>query len=119
MTASSHKVPKPAPILVFFLTLLLTLSLSLPWVSAQEKEKPTPKSWEMKGIVAALTDPYAGVRLAAAEKLGEYKLDNPQTQIPNYKNVVSQLGKQLSPKDKEDKEKRAFPLEPPLMHWGR
>ena len=110
MTAFSCHRPKLAPIWVFLVTFLLIISLSLPWVSAQEKSKPKPKpkDWEINGIVAALKDPYAGVRLQAANKLGEYKLDEPKKQIPNYQDVVKLLVEQLSPPDKDDKQEKTL-----------
>ncbi len=98
--------PPPRHLLLFLLTCLLTLILSLNWVNAKEPEKPTPKDWEIKGIVAALADPYAGVRLAAADKLGKYQLDHPQQQIPNYQDIVKRLVKQLSPPEKEEQDEK-------------
>ena len=97
------KTPRPTRKLsAFFLfpfTLLLTLLLSLPWVSAKEPPKPKPQDWEIKGIVAALVDPHAEVRLAAANKLGEYQLDDPKSRIKNYKDLVEQFAKQLEDKE--------------------
>ncbi|OUL24990.1 hypothetical protein BV372_28270, partial [Nostoc sp. T09] len=90
-------------IFLFLFTCLLTVIFSLTWVNAEEKPKPKPQDWEITGIVAALADPYAGVRLAAAEKLEKYQLDDPKKQIPNYQDVVNQLVKQLSPPEKEEK----------------
>ncbi|WP_460203352.1 HEAT repeat domain-containing protein, partial [Scytonema sp. NUACC21] len=107
MTVASRSTYKPSPVLLFFFTFLLTLLVSLPWVSAKEEPKPKPEDWEIKGIVAALTDPYAKVRLEAAKKLGEYELNDPERQIPNYQNVVDRLVQQLSPSDKEDKEENS------------
>jgi hypothetical protein len=54
---------KFSPLFIFPLTLLLVIFLAAPWVSAKEaeKEKPIPQPWEIKGIVAALNDPSAGV----------------------------------------------------------
>jgi truncated hemoglobin YjbI len=75
-------------------------------VSAEETDKPKPpQDWEMKGIVAALADPYAEVRLEAAKKLAEYQLDDPRSLIKNYKDVVDKLVKHLSPQESDDKEK--------------
>ncbi|KST66441.1 HEAT repeat domain-containing protein [Mastigocoleus testarum] len=108
MTAFSCHRPKVAPIWVFLVTFLLIISLSLPSVSAQEEKPKPPKEWEMKGIVAALKDPYAVVRLEAANRLGTYKLDHPKNQIPNYKEVENLLLEQLSPPDKEDKKEKNF-----------
>jgi HEAT repeat protein len=107
---------KFSPLFIFPLTLLLVIFLAAPWVSAKEaeKEKPIPQPWEIKGIVAALNDPYAGVRLAAADKLGEYKLDNPKSLIDasnkgnnqeSYNKLVQQLREQLSSTDKDEQEK--------------
>ncbi len=95
-------------IFLFIFTCLLTVIFSLTWVNAEEEPKPKPQDWEIKGIVAALADPYAGVRLEAAKKLGEYKLDDPKKQIPNYQDIVNQLVKQLSPPDKEEKEEKSL-----------
>ncbi len=95
-------------IFLFLFTCLLTVIFSLTWVNAEESKKPKPKDWEIKGIVAALADPYAGVRAQAAEKLGEYQLDNPKKQIPNYQDVVNLLVKQLSPPDKEEKDEKSL-----------
>ncbi|BAY30016.1 HEAT repeat-containing PBS lyase [Nostoc carneum NIES-2107] len=95
-------------IFLFVFTCLLTVIFSLTWVNAEEKPKPKPQDWEIKGIVAALADPYAGVRLEAANKLGEYQLDDPKKQIPNYQDVVNLLVKQLSPPDKEEKEEKSL-----------
>ncbi len=93
-------------IFLFIFTCLLTVIFSLTWVNAEEEAKPKPQDWEIKGIVAALADPYAGVRLAAVEKLGEYQLDDPKKQIPNYQDFVNQLVKQLSPPEKEEKDEK-------------
>ena len=108
MTAAHWRQKLTSPparyLLLFLLTCVLTLILSLNWVNAKEAEQPTPKDWEIKGIVAALADPYAGVRLAAADKLAEYQLNHPQQQIPNYQDIVKRLVKQLSPPEKEEQE---------------
>ena len=80
MTATSSHSRKPAPILVFFFTFLLTIFLSFPWVSAQE-EKPTPKIWQINGIVAALDDGYDEVKEYAFDELSEYhtkKVNKPE-----------------------------------------
>jgi NAD-dependent DNA ligase len=37
--------------------------------------------------------------LAAANKLGEYQLDDPKSQIKNYKDLVEQFAKQLEDKE--------------------
>jgi hypothetical protein len=68
-------------------------------VSAKEAPKPKPQPWEIKGFVAALVDPHAKVRLQAASKLGEYQLDDPKSQIKNYKDLVEQFAKQLEDKE--------------------
>ena len=104
MSATFCQTRKPSPILLFFCTVLLTLFVSLPWVSAEEETKPKPQPWEINGIVAALADPYAQTRLAAASKLGEYQLDHPKSQIPNYQDVVNRLVQQLSSQDKDKDE---------------
>ncbi|BAZ00066.1 HEAT repeat-containing PBS lyase [Tolypothrix tenuis PCC 7101] len=96
-------------IFLFIFTCLLTIIFSLTWVNAEEEEpKPKPQDWEIKGIVAALADPYAGVRLEAANKLEKYQLDDPKKQIPNYQDVVNLLVKQLSPPDKEEKDEKSL-----------
>ncbi|HEY9636733.1 MAG TPA: hypothetical protein V6D14_25260 [Coleofasciculaceae cyanobacterium] len=78
------KTPRPTRKSPFFL-FPFTLLLSLPWVSAKEAPKPKPQSWEIKGIVAALKDSYAGVRLQAASRLGKYQLDDPRSLIKDNK----------------------------------
>ncbi|BAY90069.1 hypothetical protein FDUTEX481_05158 [Tolypothrix sp. PCC 7601] len=95
-------------IFLFIFTCVLTVIFSLSWVNAEEEPKPKPQDWEIKGILAALADPYAGVRLEAVNKLGEYKLDNPKKQIPNYQDVVNLLVKQLLPPDTEEKEEKSL-----------
>ncbi|QIR35526.1 hypothetical protein HCG51_01340 [Tolypothrix sp. PCC 7910] len=102
-------------IFLFIFTCLLTVIFSLTWVNAglilvntEEEPKTKPQDWEIKGIVAALADPYAGVRLEAVEKLGKYQLDDPKKQIPNYQDVVNLLVKQLLPPDKEEKEEKSL-----------
>ncbi|MDZ7963263.1 MAG: HEAT repeat domain-containing protein, partial [Aulosira sp. DedQUE10] len=96
-------------IFLFIFTCLLTVIFSLTWVTAEEeKPKPKPQDWEIKGIVAALADPYAGVRENAASKLEEYKLDDLKKQIPNYQDVVNLLVKQLSPPEKEEKDEKSL-----------
>jgi hypothetical protein len=103
---------KLSPFFLFPFTLLLTLLLSLPWVSAQEEPKPKPQPWQINGFVAALVDPNAKVRLQAASKLGEYQLDDPKSQIQNYKVLVEQFAKQL-----EDKEPDARNAAAQALGW--
>jgi len=98
MIKTPRQTRKLSPFFLFPFTLLLTLLLSLPWVSAEEP-KPKPQPWEIKGIVAALADPYAGVRLEAARKLGEYQLDDPKSLIKDNKDLVDKLAQQLEDKD--------------------
>ncbi|NMG07905.1 HEAT repeat domain-containing protein [Brasilonema sp. UFV-L1] len=99
MLKTNQKIRKLSPIFLFPFTVFLVLLLSLPWVNAKEAPKPKPQDWEIKGIVAALRDPGANVRLKAADKLALYQLDNPNSLIQNYKDVVDELGKQLEDKD--------------------
>jgi hypothetical protein len=98
MLKTARKTRK-SPFFLFPFTLVLVLLLSLSWVNAKEAPKPKPQNWEMNGIVAALADSYAGVRLKAAEKLAEYQLDDPKSLIKKYKVDVDKLGKQLEDKD--------------------
>ena len=95
---------------LFPFTLLLTLLLFLPWVSAKEAPKPKPQAWEIKGFVTALVDPNAKVRLEAASKLGEYQLDEPKSQIENYKDLVEQFAKQLEDKELDSRKAAAYAL---------
>ena len=90
---------RKSPFILFPFTLVLVLLLSLSWVNAKEAPKPKPQNWEMNGIVAALADPYAEVRLQAAKKLAEYQLDDPKSLIKKYKVDLDKLGKQLEDKD--------------------
>jgi hypothetical protein len=87
MLKTSRQTRKLSPFFLFPFTLFLVLLLSLPWVSAEETRKPKPQDWEINGIVAALSDLYAGVRLQAAYHLTEYQLYDPKSLIKNYKNV--------------------------------
>ncbi|PAX51769.1 HEAT repeat domain-containing protein, partial [Brunnivagina elsteri] len=107
---------KFSPLFIFPLTLLLVIFLAAPWVTAKkaEKEKPIPQPWEIKGIVAALNDTDAAVRLFAARALEQYKLDNPKSLIDasnkennqeSYNKLVQQLREQLSSTDKDEQEK--------------
>jgi HEAT repeat protein len=107
------KTPRQSRKSAFFLfpfTLLLTLLLFLPWVSAKEAPKPKPQAWEIKGFVAALVDPNPKVRLEAARKLGEYQLDEPKSQIKNYKDLVEQFTKQLEDKELDSRNAAALAL---------
>jgi HEAT repeat protein len=79
-------------------------------VSAKEAPKPKPQPWEIKGFVAALVDPHAKVRLQAASKLGEYQLDDPKSQIKNYKDLVEQFAKQLEDKELDSRKAAAQAL---------
>ena len=98
MPKTFRQTRKLSPFFLFLFTLFLTLFLSLPWVNAEEP-KPKPQPWEINGIIAALADPYAGVRLQAASKLGEYQLDDPKSLIKNYKDLVDKLAQQLEDKE--------------------
>ncbi|KAB8316033.1 HEAT repeat domain-containing protein, partial [Tolypothrix campylonemoides VB511288] len=98
MLKTARKTRK-SPFFLFPFTFVLVLLLSLPWVNAKEAPKPKPQNWEMNGIVAALADSDARVRLKAAEKLAEYQLDDPKSLIKKYKVDVDKLGKQLEDKD--------------------
>jgi hypothetical protein len=99
MPKTPHQTRKLSPFFLFPFTLLLTFLLSLPWVSAKEQPKPKPQPWEINGIIAALADPGADVRLEAARKLGEYQLDDPKSLIKNYQDLVDKLAQQLEDKD--------------------
>jgi HEAT repeat protein len=110
MLKTLHKTRK-SPFLLFPVTLLLVLLLSLPWVNAEETDKPKPpQDWEMNGIVAALADPYAEVRLEAVKKLAEYQLDDPKSLIKKYKLDVNKLRKQLEDKEPVSRQAAASAL---------
>ncbi len=102
---------RKSPFFLFPFTLLLTLLLSLPWVNAKEEPKPKPQAWEINGIVAALVDLHAEVRLQAANKLGEYQLDDPKSLIKNYKDLVDKLAQQLEDKEPDARRAAALALE--------
>ncbi len=75
--------------------------------------------------MAALVDPHAKVRLEAASKLWEYQLDDPKSQIKNYKDLVEQFAKQLEDKELDSRSAAAYALGqmqakeqvPKLVEW--
>ncbi len=110
MPKTPRQTRKFSAFFLFPFTFLLTLLLSLPWVSAKEPPKPKPQDCQINGIVAALVDPHAGVRLQAARKLEEYQLDGPKSLITNYKDLVDKLAPQLKHSDSDVRSAAALAL---------
>ena len=88
-----HKVRQILPcLLIFFILHLCLIRVD----AAQPNQKP--ESWQINGIIAGLQDEYPRVQYLAAEKLREYHIDEPQSEIKDYRKIINKFAKQLESK---------------------
>ncbi|WP_375477765.1 HEAT repeat domain-containing protein, partial [uncultured Nostoc sp.] len=82
---------RSSPFFLFPFTLLLTLLVALPWVSAKERPKLKPETWQINGIVAALDDGHNQVKRYAFDNLGEYNLQNLKLVVHKPENIAQKV----------------------------